>query len=50
MNYMEIWWFLENPQVTMGFNTKMVSFWIIWGYPHFGNFHISDVIIQSVWQ
>ena len=29
---------MEEPQVTMGFNTKTVKFRMIWGYPHdFGN-------------
>ena len=26
---------MEVPQATMAFNAQMVSFWIIWGYPHF---------------
>ena len=31
---------MADPQVTMGFNTKMMAFWMIWGTPILGNFHL----------
>ena len=34
----EIWWFLKKVD-PIGFNTKMVQFWMIWVYPILGNIH-----------
>ena len=37
---------MGNPQVTMGFNTKMVYMtWMIWGTPILGNPHLLIIIL-----
>jgi len=35
--YLLMWRFpkMGDPQVTIGFNTEIVLFWMIWEYPHF---------------
>jgi hypothetical protein len=37
--YLLMWRFpkMGDPQVTIGFNTEIVLFWMIWGYHHFRN-------------
>ena len=33
---------MGDPQVTMGFKTKMVKLWMIWGYPYFRNLQFTS--------